>query len=208
MIPESLLKAKGLLEGNVAKMSKLFIDGRLNSVIDEINVVSFLDKHLQVKIPSKRMWYDVLIYDTEYGWIPCNIKTTTTETNDNVGNLSVCVHALTSHELDFDKSYKNGYLSDVLIDCIRSGQLNTDTRKDYFFLVINKVTREVIVNSVLGLTSVVSNVNNLPFQIKWKNNKKYNHVSISHTTNMILDAMSRETTNWREKFLHDIKHIR
>lgn len=30
-----------------------------------------------------------------YGWIPVNIKTTTTLTNDNTGNLAMCVYAYT-----------------------------------------------------------------------------------------------------------------
>ena len=32
------------------------------------------------------MWYDILIYDYQYGWLPVNIKTTTTLTSDNTAN--------------------------------------------------------------------------------------------------------------------------
>ena len=37
------------------------------------------------------MWYDILAYDYMYKWIPINIKTTTTKTSDNTGNLTMCV---------------------------------------------------------------------------------------------------------------------
>ena len=40
------------------------------------------------------MWYDILAFDNMYNWIPINIKTTTTTTSDNTGNLAICVYAI------------------------------------------------------------------------------------------------------------------
>ena len=64
------------------------------------------------------MWYDILAFDYMYGWIPINIKTTTTLTSDNTGNLAMCVYAYTDEMLDIhrDKSYENGKMSEQQFD--------------------------------------------------------------------------------------------
>lgn len=59
------------------------------------------------------MWFDILVYDYTYGWLPVNIKTSTTLTNDNVGNLTMCVYAYTNEILNINNNimYDNGYIS-------------------------------------------------------------------------------------------------
>ena len=54
------------------------------------------------------MWYDILVHDYYYGWIPVNIKSTNMNTSDNIGNLTSCVYAYTDENLDLNKNYVNG----------------------------------------------------------------------------------------------------
>ena len=72
-------------------------DGRINSCMDEDEIIKLLSQSFtnRIKKPKCRMWYDILAFDYTYGWIPINIKTTTTTTSDNVGNLALCVYAYT-----------------------------------------------------------------------------------------------------------------
>lgn len=97
-----------------------------------------------------------------YGWHPVNIKTTSTLTNDNTGNLSMCVYSYTNENLNI---YENSKMCDILFNKIKNKEYN---KKDYYFIVINKNnSKDIIVNS---LTILSPNINNLPFQICW--NKK------------------------------------
>jgi hypothetical protein len=102
-------------------------DGRINSCIDEDEVIKLLVEKFndRIKIPKIRMWYDILAFDYIYGWIPINIKTTTTLTSDNTGNLAMCVHAYTDEKLDFhiNKTYENGKMSKILINKIKKKNL-------------------------------------------------------------------------------------
>ena len=82
-------------------------DGRINSCIDENEIIKLLIKKFdnRIKKPKIRMWYDILAFDYIYGWIPINIKTTLT-TNDNIGNLAICVYSYTDEILDLNKYYE------------------------------------------------------------------------------------------------------
>ncbi len=77
------------------------------------------------------MWYDILAFDYKYGWIPINIKTTTTLTCDNTGNLAMCVYAYTNELLDIhrNKSYENGKMSEILFEKLRNKQYNINCKK-------------------------------------------------------------------------------
>ena len=44
------------------------------------------------------------------------------------------------------------------------------TPRDYYIIVLNKVTGVVYLQSLKSLNKLTSNGNNLPFQIKWKDN--------------------------------------
>ena len=44
------------------------------------------------------------------------------------------------------------------------------TPRDYYIIVLNKVTGLVYLQSLKSLNKLTSNGNNLPFQIKWKDN--------------------------------------
>ena len=117
-------------------------DGRINSCIDEDVIIKLLSDYFgnRIKKPKIRMWFDFIALDYYYGWIPINLKTTTTKTADNTGNLAMCVHAYTNEVLDIysDKTYENGKMSSVLFDKLKNKQFNKINKKDYYFLVLNK----------------------------------------------------------------------
>ena len=101
-LPLIMYKIKKYLQSQVFNFSNQNRDGRINSCIDEDEVIELLMKKFgkKIKKPKKRMWYDILAFDYMYGWVPINIKTTTTITSDNTGNLAMCVYAYTNEILD------------------------------------------------------------------------------------------------------------
>lgn len=96
-LPLILYYVQKYLENKNIILSNNTNDGRINSVIDEDKIISLIQENFQNKIiiPKKRMWYDILLLDKVYGYIPVNIKTTSTKTSDNVSNLAPCVYAYT-----------------------------------------------------------------------------------------------------------------
>ena len=81
------------------------------------------------------MWYDILIYDYQYGWLPVNIKSTTTLTSDNTGNLAMCVYAYTDEELDLDEVYNNGNMSKILVEKLKKKNIITKIKKIIILLL-------------------------------------------------------------------------
>ena len=187
-------------------------DGRINSCIDEDVVIALLVEQFthKIKKPKIRMWYDILVFDYVYGWIPVNIKTTTTLTADNTGNLAMCVYAYTDENLDIhrDKSYENGKMSEILFEKLRGKEYNKLNKKDYYFIVLNKTdTRDIIVNSVKGLTSLVANANNLPFQVNWNKNRIFQYKPINHCIKLFIDCLQKPKPSWRETFMINIRTL-
>ena len=109
-LPLILYKIKNYLEKQYLIFSSQTDDGRINSYLDEDNIINLLihkynDRILKV---DKRHWCDILVFENIYSWIPVNIKTTTTTTSDNTGNLAMCVYSYTNEKLDLTKLYNNG----------------------------------------------------------------------------------------------------
>ena len=127
---QKLLKCQSIIRGHLCRIKRLpnflytiqiFLknhnikicndnnDGRINSCIDEDEVINLLLGRFETRIKKGkvRMWYDILIYDYHYGWLPVNIKSTTTLTTDNTGNLAMCVHSYTNEKLDLEKDPNN-----------------------------------------------------------------------------------------------------
>lgn len=205
-LPNSILYIQNYLKKKNINITKQTNDGRINSSIDENLIIDILKKlHWRMIIPEKRHWFDFMIYDFLYGWLPVNIKITTTETSDNIGNLAICVYSLTDEKLKLKKSYSNGSMSKILISKLKMNKLNNKLKKDYYFLVINKInTKDIIVNSFKGLNLLTPNINNLPFQIKWKDNKIFKFKDIK---DKFLKAISKPKYSWREEFLFQIREI-
>ncbi len=209
-LPNILYKIQSHLSGIGIESCTLSDDGRTNSCFDEGNIIEYLEQQFpgRIKKPDIRMWYDILVKDYKYEWLPVNIKTTTTETSDNTGNLAMCVYAYTDENLDLNIKYQNGSMSDLLIRKLNERRFNYNSKKDYYFLVVNKNnTQEVIINSCKGLSHLTPNNNNLPFQVNWGRNKEYNFINIHKSIHKLITCLQRPSPSWSEIFLQNIRNI-
>ena len=209
-LPNSLLTIKYILQQRTINLCETSEDGRINSCIDEDEIIRILLEELSNRIykPNARMWYDMLIYDYQYGWLPVNIKTTTTITSDNTGNLAMCVYSYTDVNLDLYKTYQNGKMSKILIEKLSKKEYNYNNKKDYYFVVVNKENnKDIVINSVKGLTELTSNINNLPFQVCWNKNRIFKYKHITKSIEMLLDAIQKPKPSWKETFLNDVRKI-
>jgi hypothetical protein len=211
-LPLIMYKIQKYLKLQAFQFSTLNEDGRINSCIDEDGVIKLLIEKFgeRIKTPKIRMWYDILAFDYMYGWIPINIKTTTTITSDNTGNLAMCVYAYTDEILDIhrDKSYENGKMSDILFNKIKNKKYNTNNKKDYYFIVLNKTdASDIIVNSVKGLTLLTPNINNLPFQVCWDKNRIFKYENINKKIKLLLNCLHKPKPSWKETFMSNIRAL-
>ncbi len=211
-IPLILLYIQDLLTKANFQFSKESDDGRINSCKDEDEIIKILTEKYPTRIrkPKSRMWFDITVYDYLYGWLPVNIKTTTTITADNTGNLAMCVYAYTDVvlELNLEKTYENGKMSEILTEKLKNKAYNRSYKKDYYFIVMNKNnSSDVIVNSVRGLTRLTPNINNLPFQIKWCQNKDFVYERIEKSIQLFIEVIKKPKPSWQEKFLSDVRSL-
>jgi len=212
-MPVVMYKIKECLIKDPLPICSIKKDGRKNSCNDEDTIIDILVKKFGDRIivpPEKsRMWYDILVYDYKYHWIPVNIKSTTMKTADNTGNLTMCVYSYTDEILDLHKkpTYKNGEMSRILFNKLKNREYNNSS-KDYYFLVINKTnSSDVIINSILGLTSLTPNSNNLPFQVKWSANRIYNYRPIREKIDTFIKCILKPQRSWKEDFLSNMRTL-
>jgi hypothetical protein len=211
-LPIILYIIKKHLNSNQIICSNATKDGRINSCLDEEKIIECISEKFKnrIKIPKIRMWYDVLIKDYVYGWLPVNIKTTTTLTHDNIGNLAPCVYAYTDEKLSLEsnKSYDNGNMSRMIIKKIKEKKYNKNHKKDYYFIVVNKnKPTQVIINSLKGLHVLTPNINNLPFQICWNKNKTFIYKKIQAIIKQFVNCIKKPNPSWKETFLTNIRAI-
>ena len=212
LLPLIMYKIKTYLKLKSFQFSSQNEDGRINSCIDEDKVIKLLIEKFgeKIKKPKIRMWYDILAFDYMYGWLPINIKTTTTITSDNTGNLAMCVYAYTDEVLDIniDKSYTNGNMSDILFHKLENKKYNTNNKKDYYFIVLNKTcASDIIVNSVKGLIILTPNINNLPFQVNWNKNRVFKYENINKKIKLFIDCLQKPKPSWKETFMSNIRTL-
>ena len=154
------------------------------------------------------MWYDILLFDYLYGWIPVNIKSTETLTSDNTGNLAMCVYAYTDEVLDLNVSYENGKMSKLLCKKLNEKSYNYNYKKDYYFVVLNKKDNsDIIINSVKGLSILTPNINNLPYQVCWYKNRIYKYENIKNVVKMFIKVLQKPKPSWKETFMINIRLI-
>jgi hypothetical protein len=211
-MPLIMYKIKTYLKLQAFQFSTKNEDGRINSCIDEDEVIKLLINKFgeKIKKPKIRMWYDILAFDYMYGWIPINIKTTTTTTSDNTGNLAMCVYSYTDELLDIHKntSYENGKMSDILFDKLKNKKYNTNNKKDYYFVVLNKKdASDIIINSVKGLTVLTPNINNLPFQVNWSKNRAFKYENINKKIKLFINCLQKPNPSWKETFMSNIRTL-
>lgn len=211
-LPLILYKIQFFLKLISFKFSKQSNDGRVNSCIDGDVITNFLIEKFPKRIvkPKDRMWYDILVLDSFYGWIPVNIKTTTTKTYDNTGNLAMCVYSYTDEILDLhrENSYNNGEMSKLLFSKIKEKKYNKTCKKDYYFLVLNKKDpNDIIINSLKGLTKLQPNIHNLPFQIKWDKNREFCYEKINKRIEEFITCLKTPKPSWEEIFMRNIRNL-
>lgn len=209
-LPLIMYKIQKYLQSKSIQLSTQNEDGRINSCIDEDVVLSALIEMFgnKIKKPKIRMWYDLLAFDYMYGWIPINIKTSTTSTSDNTGNLAMCVYAYTDEVLDIHRSYENGKMSEILFTKLKNKEYNTINKKDYYFIVLNKTdTKDIIVNSVKGLSILTPNSNNLPFQVCWDKNRTFKYEKINKKITQFIDCLQKPRPSWKETFMTNIRTL-
>ena len=120
----------------------------------------------------------------------------------------MCVYGYTNERLDIHKPYFNGKMSDILFNKLKNKKYNTNYKKDYYFIVLNKKdVRDIIVNSVKGLTKLTPNINNLPFQICWDKNRTFIYEPINKKIKLFIDSVQKPKPSWREKFLPNIRTL-
>lgn len=187
-------------------------DGRINSCFDEDKLIELLITEFgkRIKKSKIRMWYDILVLDYMYGWLPVNIKSTTMKTSDNIGNLSICVYAYTNENLNLHttKTYKNGEMSIILCNKLKNKDYNYKNKKDYYFIILDKTNNcNVVINSLKGLTELRSNINNLPFQVCWNKNKTFKYNNIRNVISKFVNCIQKSKPSWKEEFITKIKKL-
>jgi hypothetical protein len=212
-LPLILYKIQKYLQNISFQFSNQNEDGRINSCTDEDNIIKVLFEKFNNKIkkPKKRMWYDILVLDYYYGWLPVNIKTTTTLTSDNTGNLAMCVYAYTDEILDIhkDETYENGLMSKILFSKLKDKKYNKNNKKDYYFIVFNKnCEKDIIINSVKGLKILTPNSNNLPFQVTWNKNRLFHYDKINNKIKLFIDCLQKPQPSWKETFMKNIRTLK
>jgi len=211
-LPLVMYKIQKYLKAQAFQFSKQNEDGRINSCNDEDEVIKLLVKKFgdKIKKPKIRMWYDILVFDIMYGWLPVNIKTTTLQTSDNTGNLAMCVYAYTNEILNIhkDKSYENSKMSAILFDKLKKKEYNKNNKKDYYFIVLNKENnRDIIVNSVKGLSVLTPNINNLPFQVNWSKNREFQYANIGKKIKLFIECLKKPNPSWKETFISNMRKL-
>ncbi|WP_393970983.1 hypothetical protein OXIME_001230 [Oxyplasma meridianum] len=165
VIPKKLEEIrKYLIESNM-ELSNSFADGRVNSRINEDEVIRLIRGNFSINVPKSRAWYDFSFEETGI-FYPVNIKITETTSADNLNCKLGIYYALTGKIPDFPNEID-------WLDYFEKLKTNlSENSKDYYFLVINRSnTTDIFINSLKSLTTLQPNGNNLPFQCKWGINR-------------------------------------
>jgi hypothetical protein len=120
----------------------------------------------------------------------------------------MCVYSYTNEILNFHNKYENGKMSDILFNKIKNKEYNYRNKKDYYFIVINKNNiKDIILNSLKGLSILSPNINNLPFQICWNKNRKFNYENIEIKIKLFIKCLQKPKPSWRESFMENMRTI-
>ena len=163
MFPRELVEAVEYLNTLTITVSENHEDGRVNSIDDEDTIIDLLIEKYgdNVEKPPARCWWDLKLFG-----YPINIKSSKFgSAADNFSSKAAILYALTN-------------LPESEVTCSSWKQFqkklqhnsSQQTPRDYYIIVLNKVTGLVYLQSLKSLNKLTSNGNNLPFQIKWKDN--------------------------------------
>ena len=163
MFPTELQNAVDYLNTLTINVSESHEDGRVNSIDDEDTIIDLLVEKFgeNIETPPPRCWWDIKVFG-----YPLNIKSSKFgNAADNFSSKAAILYALTDlpeEEVTCTswKSFQNKL------------QMNSSQEKprDYYIIVLDKTTNKVYLQSLKSLQKLTSNGNNLPYQIKWKDN--------------------------------------
>ena len=163
MFPPVLLEVLAYLNSISISVNEDHEDGRVNSIGDEKTIIDLLVKKYgdNIKIPKARDWWDVKVFG-----YPLNIKSSKYgSAADNFSSKAAVLYALT--DLPEDKVKVASWQS---FQQVLKNNSDIDNNRDYYIFTLNKVTNEVHLASLKTLAKITPNGNNLPFQIKWREN--------------------------------------
>ncbi|GAA9033970.1 hypothetical protein HpHA137_13300 [Helicobacter pylori] len=182
MIPTQLNEIAKFLKTNPYNLSQPLQDGRLNSSVNEEEILNTIKDYFPIQLPKAREWWDFSFEENDI-FYPVNIKTTTTKTADNLNGKLGIYYALCgllptfNNEIAWEKKLHK--------------DLGKNTDRDYYFLIINKNDpKDIFINSLKDIQTLQPNGNNLPFQCKWDNNREIIQRDFDGSKNFILSALA------------------
>ncbi|GHR14724.1 hypothetical protein JP0090_13170 [Helicobacter pylori] len=197
MIPTQLNEIAEFLKTNPYNLSQPLQDGRLNSSVNEEEILNAIKYFFPIQLPKAREWWDFSFEENDI-FYPVNIKTTTTKTADNLNCKLGIYDALCgllptfNNEIAWEKYFQKLHKD-----------LGKNTDRDYYFLIINKNDpKDIFINSLKGVRTLQPN--NLPFQCKWDNNREIIQRDFDGSKNSIL-SVSAKSVKLRSSI--DLKRI-
>ncbi|WQV07075.1 restriction endonuclease [Helicobacter pylori] len=183
MIPAQLNEIAEFLRTNPYSLSQPLQDGRLNSSVNEEEILNTIKGHFSIQLPKAREWWDFGFEENDI-FYPVNIKITTTKTADNLNCKLGIYYALYGLLSEFNNEIAwEKYFQKLHKDLCKN------TNRDYYFLIINKNDpKDIFINSLKGIQTLQPN--NLPFQCKWDNNREIVQRSFMESKNFILSALA------------------
>lgn len=170
MFPDSLTSAAAVLS-NAFECCSDNSDGRINSIKDEETIIQVLESKYgdAVERPKARGWWDVKLFG-----YPIQIKSSdfSKGASDNFSSKAAILYALTYLPEEKVNVRKWSDFEKALLD-----YTDVENDRDYYILIFDKNSKKVFLNSLKSLNKITPNGSNLPFQIKWADNR----VPISRT---------------------------
>ncbi|WQS71106.1 restriction endonuclease [Helicobacter pylori] len=182
MIPTQLNEIAEFLRTNPYNLSQPLQDGRLNSSVNEEEILNTIKDYFPIQLPKAREWWDFSFEENDI-FYPVNIITTKTADNLN-GKLGI-YYALCGLLPEFNNEIAwEKYFQKLHKD------LGKNTNRDYYFLIINKNDpKDIFINSLKDIQTLQPN--NLPFQCKWDNNREIVQRDFDESKNFILSALAK-----------------
>ncbi|GAA7948753.1 hypothetical protein JP0539_14430 [Helicobacter pylori] len=181
MIPTQLNEIAKFLKTNPYNLSQPLQDGRLNSSVNEEEILNAIKYFFPIQLPKAREWWDFSFEENDI-FYPVNI--TTTKTADNLNCKLRIYYALCGLLPEFNNEIAwEKYFQKLHED------LGKNTDRDYYFLIINKNDpKDIFINSLKGIQTLQPN--NLPFQCKWDKNREIIQRDFDGSKNFILSALA------------------
>ena len=162
MFPKELVEVVEYLNTLIIAISENHEDGRVNSIDDEDTIIDLLVEKYgdNIEKPPARCWWDVKVFG-----YPLNFKSSKFgSAADNFSSKAAILYALTN--LPEDKVSVTSWKK--FQDALKNNA--QENSRDYYIIVLDKSTNKVYLQSLKSLQKLTSNGNNLPFQIKWRDN--------------------------------------